>query len=198
MRLCSYVVARDYGFAPNPFYGFCTLATCKPDLRKSSAVGDWIIGTGPKAKDRAGYLVYAMCVTETMSFHAYWNDPRFREKRPDLRSSIKKAFGDSIYHRDENINEWCQLDSHHSLEDGIPNQDNVLNDTKVDRVLVSNDFIYWGGGGPRLPEFQGVDLCFGRGRKCDFPQEAVAEFIAWIRSFDDKGYCGAPLEWSNR
>lgn len=26
----SYVVARDFGFAPNPFNGFLTLATCKP------------------------------------------------------------------------------------------------------------------------------------------------------------------------
>ncbi len=74
-------------------------------MRKSAAVGDWIIGTGPKSKNRAAYLVYAMCVTETMSFNAYWNDPRFRQKRLDLRSSIKKAFGDNIYHRDENTNE---------------------------------------------------------------------------------------------
>ena len=26
----SYVVARDYGFAPNPFNGILTLAACKP------------------------------------------------------------------------------------------------------------------------------------------------------------------------
>jgi hypothetical protein len=25
VRLYSYVVARDFGFAPNPFYGFCSL-----------------------------------------------------------------------------------------------------------------------------------------------------------------------------
>lgn len=28
MRCFSYIVARDYGFAPNPFHGFCTLANC--------------------------------------------------------------------------------------------------------------------------------------------------------------------------
>ncbi len=45
----SYIVRYDSGFAPNPFYGFCTLATCKPDIRKHAQVGDWIVGTG---KDR--------------------------------------------------------------------------------------------------------------------------------------------------
>lgn len=34
MTLYSYVVAHDFGFAPNPFDGLCTLATCKPDIRK--------------------------------------------------------------------------------------------------------------------------------------------------------------------
>jgi len=28
-RLFSYVVDHDYGFAPNPSGGFCTLAKCK-------------------------------------------------------------------------------------------------------------------------------------------------------------------------
>ena len=63
-RLYSYIIARDYGFAPNPFYGFCTLATCKPNIRKSASVGDWVIGTGTKKKNRDGHLVFAMRVTE--------------------------------------------------------------------------------------------------------------------------------------
>ena len=79
-RLYSYIVARDYGFAPNPFYGFCTLATCKPRIRKKAEVGDWVIGTGSKSKGRDGHLVYAMRVTETMSFDEYWADSRFHRK----------------------------------------------------------------------------------------------------------------------
>lgn len=62
MRLYSYIVAHDTGFAPNPFWGWCTLATCKPRIRKSAGVGDWIIGLTPK---RAGNrLLYAMKVEE--------------------------------------------------------------------------------------------------------------------------------------
>ena len=79
MKLYSYVVATDCGFAPNPFYDFCTLATCKPDIRERATVGDWVIGTGSGAKEkqRNGYLVFAMRVTETMSFDEYWKDIRF-------------------------------------------------------------------------------------------------------------------------
>jgi Nucleotide modification associated domain 2 len=38
----SYVVTHDKGFAPNPYFGFLTLATCKPQIRKSARVGDWL------------------------------------------------------------------------------------------------------------------------------------------------------------
>ena len=99
MRLHSYIVAIDDGFAPNPFYGFCTLATCKPKIRRHAQVGDWMLGTGSKKKGRQGTLVYAMRVTEKMTYDSYWEDPRFEDKRPDLFKSIRKSRGDNIYHR---------------------------------------------------------------------------------------------------
>ena len=72
MRLFSYVVARDYGFAPNPFHGRCTLATCKPRIRNAAAIGDWVIGTGSSTASKEGRLVYAMRITKTMTFNQYW------------------------------------------------------------------------------------------------------------------------------
>lgn len=39
-NLYAYAITRDLGFAPNPFHGFCTLATCKPGIRKTAKVGD--------------------------------------------------------------------------------------------------------------------------------------------------------------
>src|ERR1700758_4385988 len=100
MTLYSYVVARDYGFAPNPFYGVCTLATCKPAIRKGAGIGDWVVGTGGAANKLTGHLVYAMQVTEALSFDEYFADPRFQEKKPDLSGSLKRAFGDNIYYRE--------------------------------------------------------------------------------------------------
>ena len=200
MRLHSYVVARDYGFAPNPFFGFCTLATCKPIIRATAERGDWVIGTRSKTHGRDGYLVFAMRVTDTLTFDEYWNDPRFREKRPNLHGSKKQAFGDNIYHHSAPPRRWRQEDSHHSLPDGSMNRRNVVHDTQTDRVLISDDFVYWGGDGPRIPKrlrnFRGIDLCGKRGHKNSFPDDMIAEFERWIRSTGKKGYCGVPLDWT--
>ncbi len=195
-KLHSYVVVRDYGFAPNPFFGFCTLATCKPNIRSSAAIGDWVIGTGSKSKARNGHLVFAMRVGEAMPFEQYWQDTRFRQKRPNLRGSLKQAFGDNMYHRDTNSGRWVQMDSHHTHEYGRPNSANLSRDTSVDRVLISDDFVYWGGDAPRLPTFSGHSICkAGIGHKADFPIEIVEDFVAWLRGLGDKGYCGLPLDW---
>lgn len=196
----SYVVARDYGFAPNPFYGFCTLATCKPKIRGSAKVGDWIVGTGSKSHGREARIVYAMRVSETVSFHDYWIDERFRNKRPNLRGSKKQAFGDNIYHKDTKTGRWCQEDSHHSHSDGSPNNNNIAHDTQTDRVLISEDYIYWGGNGPVIPKrfrnFKGFDLCGGRGHQNSFPEIVITEFVAWLRARGETGICGSPLDWA--
>ena len=31
VKLYSYIVVHDAGLAPNPFYGWCTLAVCTPN-----------------------------------------------------------------------------------------------------------------------------------------------------------------------
>ena len=199
MRLYSYVVARDYAFAPNPFHGFCTLATCKPQIRRTAQVGDLILGTGSSTKGRGGYLVFVMRVTEAMSFEEYWLDPRFAPKRPNLQGSAKQAFGDNIYHRDTDGN-WVQENSHHSFHDGTANPENVSHDTGVDRVLISDQFTYWGGQGPEIPtrfrDADGADVCVGRqGHKCKFPDDLVQAFLAWVQGLGTVGYAGRPQDW---
>ena len=137
-KIYSYIVARDFGFAPNPFHGVCTLATCKPKIRKAAAIGDWIVGTGSATPKRAGFIVFAMKVEEALTFDQYWSDERFFQKRPNLRGSKKQAFGDNIYHRQGEGEgyEWIQLNSHHSLPDGRRNPVNHNTDPSVNPVLV--------------------------------------------------------------
>ena len=198
MELFSYVVARDYGFAPNPFFGVCTLATCKPIIRRTGSVGDWVIGTGSSQNDLRGYLVYVMCITETMTFNEYWEDERFQRKKPNLRGSKKQAFGDNIYFQDD-AGQWQQQNSHHSYADGSPNSYNIRHDTQTDRVLISEDYAYWGGLGPRIPkkfrDYEGCDICIKRGHKYRFPKDLVKNFVSWFRSLDATGYLGTPLDW---
>lgn len=200
LKLYSYVVARDFGFAPNPFYSVCTLATCKPEIRRLAQVGDWVVGTGTAQRERSGYLVFAMKVAEPMSFDDYWADERFQRKKPNLRGSKKQAFGDNIYSRHSENGEWQQLNSHHSLPNGDPNLANIENDTKTNRVLIGNEYVYWGGAGPQIPQrfrnFNGIDICAGRGHKSKkFSAELIAEFITWLHELGEQGFRADPLDW---
>jgi hypothetical protein len=202
VRLYSYVVRYDSGFAPNPFYGFCTLATCKPDIRRSAQVGHWIVGTGSADKrvKRGGHLVYAMRVTETLTHRQYWDDPRFRKKRPSLRGSSKHACGDNIYRWDTTDKRWRQLDSFHSNADGSPKLEHIRRDTGVDRVLISNHFIYFGGRGPEIPQrfrnHNGLDICkTGVGHKTITDGTLVQKFLEWVESKAHIKYVDSPTDW---
>jgi hypothetical protein len=136
-----------------------------------------------------------------MPFNDYWVDPQFQTKKPNLQGSKKQAFGDNIYLKNPKTGAWHQANSHHSLNDGSMNNANAVADTKVDRVLVSDDFVYWGGLGPELPRRflnygpYHVNLCVGRNHKNNFLPEFVHEFVAWIRSLNEKGYSGEPEDW---
>jgi hypothetical protein len=201
MRLHSYVVRRDFGFAPNPFFGICTLATCKPKIRSVAKIGDWVMGTGSKTNGREKHVVYAMRVTGLMTFEEYWTGPRFQQKKPNMRGSKKQAFGDNIYFRNPGGGHWCQIDSHHSLKDGSPNPVNIEADTGTNRILFSDDFVYWGGSGPEIPApllrwgLRQENLCAIFGHKNRFPQAMVDDVIGWIRSQNQSGFCGEPLDW---
>lgn len=200
MRLFSYVIARDYGFAPNPFYRVCTLATCKPRIRKTAKVGDWIVGTGSKSNGRDGYVVYAMKVDEILTFDKYWNSPRFREKRPLLNGSLKQRFGDNIYRPGKKAGEWIQANSHHTFADGTPNPRNIARDTgTTTHVLIGTEYTYWGRFGPKVParfRQQGSDVCCTtQGHKCKFDEKLIIAFVAWIKSLGLVGFAGAPTEF---
>ncbi len=202
MRLFSYIVARDYGFAPNPFHGYCTLATCKPKIRLHAVVGDWIVGTGAKTRyNLPGHFIYAMKVCESLDYDQYWNDPRFLSKKPVLNGSLKVVYGDNIYHRRRSA--WVQADSHHSLPNGKPNPRNIARDTSVNRLLVATKFVYWGGAAPRIPNrFRpylptGEDICcLAQGHKVLSSPFALA-FERWLTLRNIWGVQGLPLEFNS-
>lgn len=201
-RIFSYVVRYDSGFAPNPFYGHCTLATCKPDIRRSAAVGDWLVGSGSNDRSirRGGYLVYAMRVTEVMTFDEYSIDPRFASKKPFRFGSRKQSCGDNIYFRPTIYSAWQQRDSFHSLPNGAPNPDHIRRDTGTNRVLISSDYVYFGGQGPMIPDelrdVNGRSLCkHGIGFTAFDDQELVVSLEQWIRGLNKSGYQDAPFEW---
>ena len=200
-ELFVYTVAYDVGFAPNPFYGFCTLATCKAEVRQAADVGDWVVGVGSVSKGQAGRLVYALRVEEKLHYDKYWIDTRFKSKQPFRSGSTKQLYGDNVYHRPSTDDGWIQEDCRHSLNDGTPNLDHVKRDTKRPFVLISQTFCYFGDSAIEIPEefrsWTGQDRFVAlRSYRRNFPSELQERFVEWLESLiSDIGIRGNPLDW---
>lgn len=190
IRAFSYVVAHDGGFAPNPFYRWCTLACCKPRIRASAMPGDLIIGLSRRCER----LVYLMRVSERLTFEAYWADPRFEAKRPDWGSPRRKRRrGDNIYQPDA-AGGFTQLRSSHW--DHQRNQESShakRRDTGVNAVLAARDFAYFGAAGPPLPGALRF-LQVTRGHRCRFSSQQVAALEHYFESVG-RGVMGPPTLW---
>jgi hypothetical protein len=186
----SYVVSRDFGFAPNPFGEYCTLATCKPVIRRCAAISDLIIGITPKGQGNE--LIYAMKVNEKISFNQYWSDPRFQYKKPVMNGSIVQMMGDNIYFLDEKKNKWFQMDSHHSYDKGKINNNNVENDTKVDFVLVATHFFYFGRKPITLPKILKNITIVGRSHRC-VNNDNSEKIWLWLKENYEFGIHAEPL-----
>ena len=197
MKILNYVVYYDFGFAPNPFYSICTLATCKPMIRKSANIGDWVMGVSSKRFfPNEQRLIFAMKVTEKMSFTEYWNDPRFEVKKPVMNSALKRSFGDNIYHYDT---KWYQEDSRHSRENGETNNFHLSRDTSSDNVLISDYFFYFGDEAIEIPICLRNYFTTTQGQKYVIQPNEVAEVIEWLlANTDQTGIIGFPLESKNK
>ena len=200
-KLYTYVVRHDFGFAPNPYHGYCTLACCKPLIRKTAKVGDWILGGGAVTKGRGAQVVFVMQVSETLTRMEYWDDPRFEAKKPRINGSYEEWVGDNIYYDD--AGDWGQLPSLHSetvhgktgcssCEDDMC--DDMCKDLQVDRVLIGEHFVYWGADGPLKPHFPTQPLYFGIGHKFRYKPQLVTEFLDWVESLNKWGRLADPAD----
>ncbi|WP_281842166.1 hypothetical protein [Sinisalibacter aestuarii] len=185
-----YVVARDFGFAPNPFHGFCTLACCKPRIRSVAQIGDWVFGVAGSELAQPGHCIFGMRISETLTFDEYWLDPRFEIKKPLRNGSRVMMLGDNIYHREGELHEWDQEDSHHSRPDGTPDASNVATDTQTNRVLISDDFTYFGTSAPLIPEQILNTLGYSNGRNHRrFDGTAAQPLLSWFRDRAHRAGC---------
>jgi hypothetical protein len=197
MDVWSYKIRRDYGFAPNPFHGFCTLACCKPGIRKGAKSGDLIFGFGSAALKMRGRLIFAMCVSETLTFDQYWADGRFARRQPVFTAGTSRSYGDNIYHHVNGA--WRQEDSHHSFPGGVWNAANADRDLSVNVVLISTDFAYWGRSATDIPEHlrnhNGENLFADvRDYRRDYSDEFKNVVSEWFDKLP-KGRFGRPASW---
>ena len=176
MKLYSYIVVHDTGFSPNPFWGYCTLADCKPAIRRTAEVGDWVVGLSPKADGNR--LIYAMRVDEVLRYDEYYRDPRFARKIPEYATGkVVGKCGDNIYKPLPN-GEFQQLRSMHS--NGCSEDlEAKAHDLGGKNVLISRSFYYFGSRPLELPGALN-QLKVGRAHKNTFPSDAILAFLDFI------------------
>src|SRR3990172_12947796 len=153
MKLSAYIVRHDSGFSPNPFGGVCTLACCKPAIRRSAVPGDIIVGTGSARYALSGYLIYAMRVGTVLAIDQYWE--RYPSKRPSQESPVTKL-GDNIWHRDA-FGNW------RGVPGALHDERNRDRDLRGCNVLISSEFFYFGRNAIEIPnEFRSL-IAMARG-----------------------------------
>lgn len=173
-NLYTYVVRKDTGLAPNPFWGTCTLAVCTPNHQGSRIkCGDWVVGFLTKV--RGHRFLYAMEVDEVLGLDDYYRDLRFEPKKPNLRGSWKERCGDNFYSLGAD-GKWIQHLNRFHLDEFIKQKD-----TKYARVFIGKKFWYLGSSAAKLPG-RFASLAGGRGVRVNHDPALVEEFCSWVTS----------------
>lgn len=191
--LFSYIVKVDWGFAPNPFWGCCTLVCCKGQIRREAKEGDWVLGTGSisnkyrKNESLAGKIIYAMKVTKIVSMRKYYDmctgkikNEYFqclKNKIPNWDSKLfAERMGDCIYY--DISDDYTEA----KLIRGAHGEENKERDLKGKNALISNHFYYFGKNAKSIKESLLPVVMKGIGRQSKKNTKYVEEFIDWIES----------------
>jgi hypothetical protein len=129
--LFTYKISVDCGSAPNPDGGVCSLAICKPVIRRTAKCGDIVVGleTGDTRR-----IIYCMEITKVLSWSEYINDPAYNRKSPANENDP----GDRIWKNADYRH--CPLPSHSGHGEG-----EFERDVKSGRnVLLSDKYWYFG------------------------------------------------------
>jgi len=194
MRLFSYKMTNDSGFAPNPFFGIMTLATCKPKIRICKKEGDWIAGFTSKKLccDKVGKerLVYLMQVKEKILIEDYYSGSKFQRKIPDLcRKEFVHKSGDNIY-KPEGAGFIQLKNPNHGPKEH-------KHDLSGKYVLVSTTFFYFGRSPLEIPDSLRPEVPKGQSAHGSLTHdtERAAEFIKYITENYRIGVHNAPHTW---
>lgn len=178
-RLFTYIIPVDDGAAPNPFRGMCSLAICKPGIRRVAKKDDWVAGLGSKnapSGDLSRRLVYAMRVEDVLSFKEYDQQAptRWPHRVPNVRSAdLSERLGDCIYDYSKGAP---------SQRPSVHGRNNVETDLGGQNVLISGDFYYFGSRAIRLPDYL-LPICHQtQGHKSDSNAPYFDQFVAWLRN----------------
>ena len=176
-RLFTYTIPIDDGAAPNPFHGLCTLAICKPTIRRVAAPDDWIVGLGSRnapSGDLSRRVVYAMKVQEVLTLADYDRQAptKWPQRIPNFNSAdMTDRLGDCIY--DFAVSPPLQRRGVH----GLGNRDVDLGGQNV---LISKHYFYFGANAIPLPDDLHPICHQTQGHRSTANQPYFDRFVAWI------------------
>jgi hypothetical protein len=174
-RLFTYTIPIDDGAAPNPFRGMCSLAICKPAIRRVAQKDDWVAGFGSRnapSGDLSGRLVYAMRIEDVLTLRDYDRHARARwpDRVPKMQSAdLSERLGDCIY--DFSGTSVVQ-------RRGVHGPSNIETDLAGENVLLSRDFYYFGGRAISVPESLPL-FHQTQGHRSNSPY--FEPFVKWLR-----------------
>jgi hypothetical protein len=191
MKYCFYRMTVDSGFAPNPYFGYCTLAACTPNHQRARLdIGDVIIGYesehlkrqrlkkfGGKTP-RTNALIYYMKVEKILTLDEYFRSKEFSKKVPDQKSrDYRKRVGDNAYFRNKNgVYDWVRGHAHNS-DCGSEITPTIAQDLKGDTVFIARDYFYFGDKAVPFPE-KFIGLVPQRGIKyCHHPLPELDRYV---------------------
>ncbi|HOZ14035.1 MAG TPA: hypothetical protein PK784_04555 [Tenuifilaceae bacterium] len=195
MNIYSYVLRFDDGAAPNPFWGLCTLTICKPAIRRSADIGDWVVGTGSKNSkcndgeyyDLSDCVVFAMKISDKKTLQEYdsFCKTSLKKKIPNWKTTDwRHRMGDCIYDYSNGLNP--------KLRKSVHKEENRNRDLCGLNSLISNEFYYFGEDARPLPIDLKLIIKRNQGhRKIENP-DLVLKFENWIKEFEMNRIYAAP------
>lgn len=128
-----YKLVHDDGGAPCVHADELSLSICKPRIRTSAQIGDWIVGFGGKSvADLRGRLIYVAKVTSVEAGGAYYANPKYHQ-RPDC-----------VYRTDGKGGYFAIDDPRFHGQEFIPHDLGAPGHYERARNLLSNTFVYFG------------------------------------------------------
>jgi hypothetical protein len=161
--LRCYKMTYDTGFAPNPYHGVLTLATCKPDIRLNANEGEWIAGfTAKEVHDNNGKihrfngdrkLIYLACIKKKLKLEEYWESNEYEAKHPHLLGKDGKIVKGNCAGKTTDCKNFDSGDNIYKMVNGElvqqPNghhnsKETAEHDTRGEFVLICKEFYYFG------------------------------------------------------
>jgi hypothetical protein len=156
----------------------CTLAICKPAIRRTAHEGDWVVGIGSKSTDwgdLSNHVVYAMRVSKVLSMAEYdeYCQRSFPRKVPAWDSTdFRRRVGDCIYDYSNGPEPEIRASVH--------NEGNRKTDLGGRNVLLSDHFYYFGRQAVALPKSLWPVRHGTQGHKSRANDPFATKFVAWI------------------